>query len=137
MIRTTFVFAVVLAAAAGVGADQRPGRGRPDKGAKHAQATERREQNEDAARFSTRDAVSIHEYYEHRHRKGLPPGLQKRVARGEQLPPGWQKKLRPFPVSLERRLGPLPADCARGVIDGNAVVYNRRSHAVIDVTVLF
>jgi len=24
---------------------------------------------------------------------GLPPGLQKKVARGKQLPPGWQKKL--------------------------------------------
>ncbi|KIO35696.1 MULTISPECIES: hypothetical protein [unclassified Shewanella] len=25
--------------------------------------------------------------------KSLPPGLQKKVARGEPLPPGWQKKL--------------------------------------------
>ena len=25
--------------------------------------------------------------------KGLPPGLQKKVARGDELPPGWQKKL--------------------------------------------
>lgn len=25
--------------------------------------------------------------------KHLPPGLQKKVARGEPLPPGWQKKL--------------------------------------------
>lgn len=25
--------------------------------------------------------------------KGLPPGLQKKVARGQALPPGWQKKL--------------------------------------------
>jgi len=25
--------------------------------------------------------------------KALPPGLQKKVARGEPLPPGWQKKL--------------------------------------------
>lgn len=24
---------------------------------------------------------------------GLPPGLQKKVERGESLPPGWQKKL--------------------------------------------
>ena len=26
---------------------------------------------------------------------GLPPGLQKKVDRGEPLPPGWQKKLEP------------------------------------------
>lgn len=28
-----------------------------------------------------------------KHDKDLPPGLQKKVARGEPLPPGWQKKL--------------------------------------------
>lgn len=27
------------------------------------------------------------------HEKSLPPGLQKKVARGDTLPPGWQKKL--------------------------------------------
>lgn len=27
------------------------------------------------------------------HEGGLPPGLQKKVDRGESLPPGWQKKL--------------------------------------------
>jgi hypothetical protein len=27
------------------------------------------------------------------HEKSLPPGLQKKVARGDSLPPGWQKKL--------------------------------------------
>ncbi|MBE01748.1 hypothetical protein [Marinobacter lutaoensis] len=27
------------------------------------------------------------------HDAGLPPGLQKKVQRGEPLPPGWQKKL--------------------------------------------
>ena len=26
------------------------------------------------------------------HRGGLPPGLQKKVERGESLPPGWRKK---------------------------------------------
>jgi len=26
------------------------------------------------------------------HQGGLPPGLQKKVARGESLPPGWRKK---------------------------------------------
>ena len=27
------------------------------------------------------------------HNGGMPPGLQKKAARGESLPPGWQKKL--------------------------------------------
>lgn len=26
------------------------------------------------------------------HRGGLPPGLQKKIERGQSLPPGWQKK---------------------------------------------
>ncbi|ABM02805.1 hypothetical protein Ping_0964 [Psychromonas ingrahamii 37] len=36
--------------------------------------------------FSSVEAKSDHE-------KSLPPGLQKKVARGGSLPPGWQKKL--------------------------------------------
>ncbi|PKH02670.1 hypothetical protein CXF72_10365 [Psychromonas sp. MB-3u-54] len=36
--------------------------------------------------FSSAEAKSDHE-------KSLPPGLQKKVARGDSLPPGWQKKL--------------------------------------------
>ena len=87
-------------------------------------------------RFSTGDARLIHEYYAPRY-KSLPPGLQKKVARGGQLPPGWQKKMQPFPVDLERRLGPLPRDYRRGVYDGHGVIYDSRSHVVIDVTVLF
>ena len=86
--------------------------------------------------FSIGEQRVIREYYAPRYRS-LPPGLQKKVARGKPLPPGWQKKLQPFAPEVERRLSPLPAGYGRGVIDGHAVIYGSRSHAVVDVAVLF
>jgi hypothetical protein len=68
--------------------------------------------------------------------RNLPPGLQKKLARGGSLPPGWQKKIEPFPVTLERGLTRLPTGYSRGVIDGHAVIYNSRG-MIIDVAVLF
>ena len=61
----------------------------------------------------------------------LPPGLQKKVARGGQLPSGWQKKMQPFPASVDRALAPLPTGYQRGVVDGHAVIYNGTT--VIDI----
>ena len=68
--------------------------------------------------------------------RNLPPGLQKKIARGGSLPPGWQKKIEPFPVALERGLTRLPTGYSRGVIDGHAVIYNSTG-TIIDVAVLF
>jgi hypothetical protein len=136
MKRAFFVLALALAVANPIVAGQKSGRGKPEKAAKHAKVEEHRSPTGAAVRFSTDDAVFIREYYGPRY-KALPHGLQKKVARGEPLPPGWQKKMQPFPIALERRLGPLPSDYGRGVIDGHAVIYNLRSHSVIDVTVAF
>ena len=86
--------------------------------------------------FSTRDVRIIREYYGPRYRK-LPKGLQKKLARTGTLPPGWQKKMEPFPVALERDLVVLPRGYRRGVLDGNAVIYQPRSQVIIDVAVLF
>jgi hypothetical protein len=86
--------------------------------------------------FSSDDHAIIREYYAPRYRD-LPPGLQKKVARGGALPPGWQKKLEPFPVELEHRLAPLPAGYGRGVIDGHAVIYDAHTNVIVDVAVLF
>ena len=86
--------------------------------------------------FSTGDVRVIRDHYASRYRN-LPPGLQKKVARGGSLPPGWQKKLEPFPVELDRRLARLPEGYARGVIDGHAVIYVPGTSIVIDAAVLF
>jgi hypothetical protein len=86
--------------------------------------------------FSTGETRIIREHYATRYRS-LPPGLQKKLARGGSLPPGWQKKMEPFPVELDRRLARLPDGYSRGVIDGHAVIYVPGTSVVIDATVLF
>jgi len=86
--------------------------------------------------FSLAEAQVIREYYALQVRS-LPPGLQKKVERGEQLPRGWRKKIEPFPFELERWLAPMPRDCRRGVVEGHAVIYRTGSERVVDVAVLF
>ena len=86
--------------------------------------------------FASGDVTLIREHYAPRYRN-LPPGLRKKVARGGELPPGWQKRYEPFPVALERRLPPLAPEHRRGVFDGHAVIYNSRTNVIVDVAVLF
>ena len=86
--------------------------------------------------FGRADVVILRDHYTPRY-QNLPPGLQKKIARGGQLPPGWRKKFEPFPAEVDRRLPPLPAGYGRGVIDGHAVIYNSRTNVIVDVAVLF
>src|SRR4051812_48471897 len=65
--------------------------------------------------WGMRDVEIIRRHYAPRYRN-LPPGLQKKYARTGQLPPGWQKRIEPFPATLERECAPLPAGYRRGVI---------------------
>jgi len=86
--------------------------------------------------FSTEDVRVIREYYAPRYRS-LPPGLQKKYARTGQLPPGWQKKMQPLAPVVERRLVALPAGYSRGIVDGRAVIYDDRTHVMVDMAVVF
>ena len=86
--------------------------------------------------FVTQDVTRIRTYYGSRYRN-LPPGLQKKLARGGSLPPGWQKKMEPFPAALERDLIVLPGGYRRGVFDGHAVIYDPLTHAILDIASLF
>ncbi len=86
--------------------------------------------------FSTGDVRVLRQHYAPQYRN-FPPGLQKKLYRTGQLPRGWQKKLAPLPLVLERQLVVLPSDYRRGVIDGNAVIYAPRTGVIIDATVLF
>ena len=63
----------------------------------------------------------------------LPPGLQKRLQRNGRLPPGLESRFTPFPVEVERRLPPIPRGCVRGVLDGQAVIYDPKTRIVLDV----
>jgi hypothetical protein len=85
--------------------------------------------------FGSGDVQAVRTHYAPRFRT-LPPGLQKKLARGGSLPPGWQKKVEPFPVTLERGLTPLPAGYSRGVFEAHAVIYNSRG-MIVDAAVLF
>jgi hypothetical protein len=84
--------------------------------------------------FRAEDMRIICDYYSPR---GLPPGLQKKLYRTGQLPPGWQKKIQPFPYEIEERLPPLPEGCARGYMNGFAVVYEPRTGVILDIHAVF
>ena len=86
--------------------------------------------------FAPQELAVIRTHYASRYRN-LPPGLQKKLARGGTLPPGWQKKMEPFPAALERDLIILPGGHRRGVIEGHAVIYHPITHAILDIASLF
>ena len=85
--------------------------------------------------FGTNDIQVIQQYYG-AHPVSLPPGLQKKLAKGKPLPPGWQKKLQPFPSGLDVRLGPPCGYCGRGVIDGYGVIYDKKTAIILDIVQL-
>jgi hypothetical protein len=111
---------------------------RKHKDAKHAAA---RDDDAEVTPMAVRVSWTRHDvevircHYVPKYRD-LPPGLRKKYQRTGKLPPGWQKKMEPFPASLERECTPLPAGYRRGVVDAHAVIYNSRG-TIVDVAVLF
>jgi len=85
--------------------------------------------------WGAHDIEVVRRYYAPKYRS-LPPGLQKKYARTGHLPPGWQKKMEPLAVAVERECAPLPAGYRRGVIDAHAVIYTPHG-TIVDVAVLF
>ena len=79
--------------------------------------------------------------------KKLPPGLQKKVARGKSLPPGWQKKIAPgqsldyqvyrqgesLPDVLLRRLPPPPVGSEILQVENKIVRLNSATRTILDV----
>ena len=84
----------------------------------------------DSRYFRREDYGSVRRYYTGP--RDLPRGLRKKYSRTGKLPPGWQKKIQPFPPELVRVLPPPPPNCERGYIDGAAVVYDRRTRIILD-----
>lgn len=131
MIRiVAWLFCVCLAStcAAGKSSGRSKGEGHPDKSAGSSASVVN-------VRFGTNDVHVIHQYYGTR-AVSLPPGLQKKLARGKPLPPGWQKKLQPFPSEIDGRLGPPCGSCGRGVIDGYGVIYDKKTAIILDIAQL-
>ncbi len=84
----------------------------------------------DSRYFRREDYGVVQRYYTGP--RDLPPGLRKKYYRTGTLPPGWEKRIRPFPPVLVRVLPPPPPNCERGYIDGVAVVYDRRTRIILD-----
>ena len=131
--RRTILLTITSLLCAGVvlGAD-RQGKG---KGNKHHDEAAAAPTVQASVSWGAHDIEVVRNYYAPKYRN-LPPGLQKKYARTGQLPPGWQKKMEPLPVAVERECAPLPSGYKRGVIDGHAVIYTPRG-TIIEVAVLF
>ncbi len=85
---------------------------------------------QDSRYFRREDHGAIQRYYNGP--RNLPPGLRKKYYRTGKLPPGWEKKIQPFPPELVRVLPPPPANCERGYIDGVAILYDQRTRIILD-----
>jgi hypothetical protein len=90
---------------------------------------------ERARYVGARDVVVVRDYYRPYYRP-LPPGIRRVYVRNGYLPYGWERRIAPVPVYVERQLVPLPYGYSRGVIDGQLVVHNQRG-LIVDVAVLF
>jgi hypothetical protein len=90
-------------------------------------------------------------FYSHPHKvkkpKTLPPGLQKKAARGEALPPGWQMKIARgevldhgvwrhatyLPYELTRTLPPAPEGTVLIKVEGKVIRLYEATRIILDV----
>lgn len=109
--------------------DHNNGKGKGKKNKENQEDDDPR-RSQDSRYFRREDYGAVQRYYNGP--RDLPPGLRKKYYRTGKLPPGWEKKIRPFPPELVRVLPPPPPNCARGYVDGVAVVYDRRTRIILD-----
>ncbi|HEX4644792.1 MAG TPA: hypothetical protein VH598_04215 [Verrucomicrobiae bacterium] len=109
----------------------------------------RKENNEGKKdfRISDSDRRVIQEHFSGDGKKGLPPGLAKKAARGKRLPPGWEKKMvkgeivppqvfencQPLPPELVVKLPAPPAGTITVTIGGKAARLVEATHEILDV----
>jgi len=65
--------------------------------------------------------------------KGLPPGIEKNLARGKPLPPGIAKKY--LPDGLLHSLPPPPRGYERIIVDGKVLLVEIASRVIHDILV--
>jgi len=131
MKKTILTCLLVMAVALPVAFGQGKGKGK-GKWKDHGEAPAAAAQAPGGLRFAASDSRVIAEYYRP-HLQHLPPGLAKKVQRGGTLPPGWQKKVQPFPPELVGRLAPVPAGCSRVVSGGVALLVQDATNVVLDI----
>lgn len=66
-------------------------------------------------------------------REALPPGLQKQLRENGALPPGLQKRLVPVPLTLSRRLPPVPSYYHRYFAGDDLLVIDTRTNRIIAI----
>lgn len=98
-------------------------------------------------RETSREESSSNRKKDRKHSAGLPPGLQKKVARGGSLPPGWQAKCNkgeimpedvyahcePLPKEVTVKLPPAPAGTILITIDGKIARLVKATREILDV----
>lgn len=67
----------------------------------------------------------------------LASPVTQKLTRNSTLPPGWEKHYRPFPYSIESKLPPICKTCARGYYDDYAIVFDKQTTIIYDLTQLF
>jgi hypothetical protein len=97
--------------------------------------------------FNEQRVTMIRNYYTPAELDNLPPGLRKHIERTGHLPPGLEKKLVinqplppeyapymvPAPPQLVTTMGPLPPDSQLYLYNGDAVLVDPKTQAVLDV----
>lgn len=102
--------------------------------------------------ISTSERQTIMTYFQNHPQKvkkpkALPPGLQKKAARGEALPPGWQMKVvrgevldaevwrhaTRLPYELARRLPPAPEGTVLIKVEGKIIRLYEATRIILDV----
>jgi hypothetical protein len=97
--------------------------------------------------FTEERVTGIRNYYTQEELDSLPPGLRKHIERTGHLPPGLEKKLVvsqplppeyapylvPAPPQLVDTLGPMPPDSQLYLYNGDAVLLDLKTQAVLDV----
>lgn len=98
----------------------------------------RRDRDYSDYRYSQREREALRQHLSRRDYESLPPGLQKKVARGGKLPPGWQKKLQKgqrLPDDLYYNGRRLPVyDDIRHIDGVSDVIIDNEVIRVIDAT---
>src|SRR5437667_2513487 len=89
-----------------------------DKHSKEADDDDRHvNHHADSCYFQPHDTRVITTYYAANSRP-LPPGLQKKLYRTGHLPPGWDRRIQPLPVVVERQLAPVTIEVATAIAAG-------------------
>ena len=124
--------------------DRRAGRGRShrdddeddddDRGDRGDRRSDSRrdERSDSGYGFGDRDRETLRGCLSGYDFESLPPGIQKKLARGGTLPPGQAKKLRQLPDSCATRLPRLPRGVER-IIFGNRVVLVEAGSRILDI----